>query len=327
MLERKKTKIDSRVDWFEPVRRVLSPMAGVTDRSFRNACRPFGAQLAFCEFTAAKGLIYDSPNTWKLVDTQDEVDPVGVQLFGNEPEALASAARLMRGKRLDILDLNFGCPAKKVVKKCGGSALLSDLPLLEEITKAVVEASPVPVSAKIRTGWDEESINYIETGLLLQEAGVCWVTLHGRSRAQKYRGEANWDAIAELVAALDIPVIGNGDVVDGESFIRMCEHTKCHAVMVGRGAIGNPWLFSEMEAADRGEETTKPSLDDILDVVEIHIADVGSLRGEVIGSRIVRKHIARYIRGFEGAAAIRRELYETDTAEEMLSILREMRSK
>ncbi|MBT3317570.1 tRNA-dihydrouridine synthase family protein, partial [bacterium] len=174
MLERKKTRIDSRVDWFEPVRRVLSPMAGVTDRSFRNACRPFGVQLAFCEFTAAKGLIYDSPNTWKLVDTQDEVDKVGVQLFGNEPEALASAARMMKGKRLDVLDINFGCPAKKVVKKCGGSALLSDLPLLQKITEAVVEASPVPVSAKIRTGWDKESINFIETGLLLQEAGVCW---------------------------------------------------------------------------------------------------------------------------------------------------------
>ncbi|MBK6734875.1 MAG: tRNA-dihydrouridine synthase family protein [bacterium] len=249
-LPRKQTRLDPRLPWLGGVRRLLSPMAGVTDRAFREICRRYGADMGFCEFASASGLTYGGENTWKLVDTDGEEGLVGVQIFGADPEHMAQAARLLSTRRLDVLDINFGCPVKKVVQKCGGSALLADVPLLERIIRAVIDNSGVPVTAKIRTGWDEDKVNYDEVGLLLQEVGCSWVTMHGRTRAQKFSGQANWDRIAHLVEVLDIPVIGNGDVVDGASYRAMVAHTRCHGVMIGRGAMGNPWIFEQMRAVD-----------------------------------------------------------------------------
>ncbi len=327
MLERKPVRIDPRVAWFADVRAVLSPMAGVTDRAFRDVCRPFGADLAFCEFTAAKGLTYENEQTWKLIDTAGEADRVGVQIFGSDPDSMAGAARMMAEVRADVLDINFGCPAKKVVKKCGGSALLADVPLLEEITRAVVADSPLPVTAKIRTGWDLESVNYREVGAVLQEAGCCWVTLHGRTRSQKFTGHADWDTIADLVDVMDIPVIGNGDVVDGASCAEIVGRTRCHAVMVGRGAIGNPWLFREMAAVDGGAPFVPPTLGEVFDVVAEHIAAAGRVRGDRHGSHLVRKHVVRYFRAFPGAAVMRRRLFAVETSGEMLQVLAELRDE
>ena len=325
MFERKPVRISPATPWFADVRTALSPMSGVSDRAFRDICRDFGAGLAFCEFTAAKGLTYQSEKTWQLIDSEGERAPVGVQIFGNEPESMAGAARMMKGRRLDVLDLNFGCPAKKVVRKCGGSALLADVSLLVEVTRAVVADSPVPVSAKIRTGWDEASVNYREVGLALQEAGCVWVTLHGRTRFQKYSGRADWDRIADLVETLEIPVVGNGDVVDGESYAALVRQTRCHAVMVGRGAMGNPWIFRQMDAAEGLCEYSPPTLTDILDLAKWHIGEDCHLRGERTGSYLVRKHVARYFRGFPGASAIRRKLFETDNGTDMLAALAEIR--
>ncbi len=325
MFARKPVRISPDTSWFADVRTALSPMSGVTDRAFRDICRDFGAGIAFCEFTAAKGLTYHSEKTWRLIDTEGERAPVGVQIFGNEPEAMGGAARLMKGKRLDVLDINFGCPAKKVVRKCGGSALLADVPLLIEVARAVVAESPVPVSAKIRTGWDEDSVNYREVGLALQEAGCAWVTVHGRTRAQKFSGRADWDRIADLVETLEIPVVGNGDVVDGESYAEMVRRTRCHAVMVGRGAIGNPWLFRQMDAAEGLATYVPPTLDDILELSRRHIEEDCHLRGERTGSYLVRKHVTRYFRGFPGAAAMRRRLFATDNGADMLTVLAEIR--
>lgn len=327
MFDRKPVRLDPRTPWLAGVRTALSPMAGVTDRAFRDICREHGAGIAFCEFTAAKGLTYDIPQAWRLVDTEGERGLVGVQIFGNEPAAMAGAARMMAGRRLDVLDINFGCPAKKVVAKCGGSALLADVPLLTEIAAAVVAASPAPVSAKIRTGWDEASVNYREVGLALQEAGCVWVTLHGRTRAQKFTGEADWERIADLVDTLDIPVIGNGDVVDGDGYARMVRATRCHAVMVGRAATGDPWLFEAMDAAEGLRAYAPPTLAEIFATVERHIADECNLKGERIGSQVVRKHVVRYFRGFPGAAAIRRRLFATETGERMLAVLAEVRGE
>jgi len=321
LIDPKPVKLDPRLAWFADVRTALSPMAGVTDRSFRDVCRRFGADIAFCEFTAAKGLIYESEKTWDMVDIDEEEGRVGVQLFGEEPAAMAEAARQVAELDPDVVDLNFGCPAKKVVKKCGGSALLADLPLLEAIVRRVVDACPLPVTAKIRSGWDLSSVNYDEVGLLLQEAGVGWVTLHGRTRSQKFTGEANWDHIAGLFETLDIPVIGNGDVVDGDSYLRMVRHTRCHAVMIGRGSMGNPWIFRQMKAAAEGRDCPPPTVTEIFDVVERHVEAIGRLRGNRIGSKLVRKHVVRYLRGFPGAAIMRRRLFETETAEEMLAEL------
>ncbi len=327
MFDRKTVRISPATPWFADVRTVLSPMSGVTDRAFRDICRDFGADLAFCEFTAAKGLAFNNEHTWQLIDTEGEAAPIGVQIFGNEPEFMGGAARMMRNRRLDVLDINFGCPAKKVVKKCGGSALLADVPLLIEVTRAVIAESPVPVSAKIRTGWDEDTVNYREVGLALQELGCAWVTVHGRTRQQRYSGLADRDRIADLVDTLDIPVIGNGDVVDGESYAHMVRHTRCHAVMVGRGAIGNPWIFRQMNAAGEPVVDAPPTLVEIMDLARRHIEENCRYRGERLGSYLVRKHVARYFRGFPGAAAIRRRLFDTEDGAEMLTALREIRAE
>lgn len=323
--DRKPVRVSPDTPWFADVRFALSPMSGVTDRAFRDICRDHGADLCFCEFTAAKGLTYHSEKTWQLIDTEGEAAPVGVQIFGNEPEAMGGAARLMRSRRLDVLDINFGCPAKKVVKKCGGSALLADVPRLIDVTRAVIAESPVPVSAKIRTGWDEDTVNYHEVGLALQELGCVWVTVHGRTRRQKFSGVADRDRIADLVETLDIPVIANGDVVDGESYAHMVRHTRCHAVMVGRGAVGNPWIFDRMAEAEGRGVFAPPSLDDLLELTRHHIEEDCRWRGERTGSYLVRKHVARYLRGFPGAAALRRRLFDTEDGAEMLTVLAEIR--
>jgi nifR3 family TIM-barrel protein len=302
---------------------MLSPMAGVTDRAFRDICRRFGADMGFCEFASASGLTYGGEATWRLVDTEGEEGLVGIQIFGADPEHMAGAARLLSDRRMDVLDINFGCPAKKVVKKCGGSALLADLPLLERIVRGIIDASAAPVTAKIRTGWDEESVNYQEVGLLLQELGVCWVTMHGRTRSQKFRGHANWDHIADLVEVLDIPVVGNGDVVDGASYRRMIEETRCHAVMIGRGAIGNPWIFASMRAVDEGTEDPEIAFADMCAVTADHIRGEVAIRGEKQGCLVVRKHIAKTFKGYPGAATLRRKLYDTVESDRMIAILEE----
>ncbi len=320
---RKSVRIDARVPWLAQTRRMLSPMSGVTDRPFRDLCRPFGVDMGFCEFASASGLMFDSEATWQLVDTNGEEGLVGIQIFGSDPEHMATAARLLQKKHMDVLDINFGCPAKKVVKKCGGSALLADLPLLEKVLHAVIDASEIPVTAKIRTGWDESTVNYNEVGLMLQEAGLPWVTMHGRTKAQKYRGEANWDYIAELVETLDIPVIGNGDVVDGDSYRRMVQHTRCHGVMIGRGAIGHPWIFEQMRAVD--ENLPDPVIDfsEMCQVTCDHIRGEVALRGPKTGCHVVRKHIAKCFKGYRGAAFLRRRLFNTEDADEMIAILNE----
>jgi tRNA-dihydrouridine synthase B len=320
-IQRKEVRFDPRIAWFSDVKRLLSPMAGVTDRPFREICRRFGADMGFCEFASAAGLAYESESTWALVDTDGEAGRVGIQIFGSDPQHMISATKLLNKRQMDVLDINFGCPAKKVVKKCGGSALLADLPLLKKIVDAVISESRVPVTAKIRTGWDEGTVNYDEVGLLLQEAGVCWVTMHGRTRAQKYQGLANWDRIAGLVETLDIPVIGNGDVVDGASYRRMVEHTKCHGVMIGRGAIGNPWIFGEMHAIDAGEPAPEVGFSEMCLTTIDHLRGEVALRGEPQGSFVVRKHIARCFKNYPGASSLRRKLYATSVASEMEAIL------
>jgi tRNA-dihydrouridine synthase B len=322
-LPRKQTRLDPRLPWLGGVRRLLSPMAGVTDRAFREICRRYGADMGFCEFASASGLTYGGENTWKLVDTDGEEGLVGVQIFGADPEHMAQAARLLSTRRLDVLDINFGCPVKKVVQKCGGSALLADVPLLERIIRAVIDNSGVPVTAKIRTGWDEDKVNYDEVGLLLQEVGCSWVTMHGRTRAQKFSGQANWDRIAHLVEVLDIPVIGNGDVVDGASYRAMVAHTGCHGVMIGRGAMGNPWIFEQMRAVDEGVEARDITFAEMCAVTADHVRGEVAARGEGHGCLVVRSHITRCFRGYPGSSAFRRRLFEAEGAAALIALLAE----
>ncbi|RKZ16081.1 tRNA dihydrouridine synthase DusB [bacterium] len=323
MLDRKPVRCDPRLPWLPRTRRFLSPMSGVTDRPFRDVCRRFGADIGFCEFVSASGLTYGGEQTWKLVDTEGEDQLVGVQIFGSNPDHMAQATRLLMPHRLDVLDLNFGCPAKKVVKKCGGSALLADLPLLERIVRAVTAEATVPVTAKIRTGWDEDSVNYDEVGLMLQDLGMSWVTMHGRTRAQKYTGQADWDRIARLVETLEIPVIGNGDVVDGDSYRRLVTRTRCHGVMVGRGAIGNPWIFARMRAVDEGYPEPEVTFAELCTVSIEHIRGEVAARGERQGVFTVRKHIAKCFKGQAGAAHLRRRVFAHEDSARMIGVLEE----
>ncbi|MFH1841758.1 MAG: tRNA-dihydrouridine synthase [bacterium] len=324
MLPRKQVRLDPRLPWLADLRILLSPMSGVTDRAFRDCCRPFGMDMGFCEFASAAGLCHENEATWRLIDTEGEAGLVGIQIFGSAPEQMAAAARSMVGRRLDVLDLNFGCPAKKVVKKCGGSALLADVPLLADIVQAVVAESPVPVTAKIRSGWDDQSVNYQEVGLLLQELGCVWVTLHSRTRHQKFRGEADWTHIASLVETLDIPVIGNGDVVDAATYRALKSQTACYAVMVGRGAIGNPWLFQVMAAVEQGAPAPAPSWAEMCEVMSEYIRTEAASRGERSGLLVTRKHIARCFRNYRGAAALRKRLFSAEFTTDMRAILAEV---
>jgi len=321
LFTRKRTRLDPRLPWLADLRLLLAPMSGVSDRAFRNLCRAHGMQLGFCEFASAAGLRQGNAATWKLVDTEDEAGPVGVQIFGDEPASMAAAARLLESRRCEVLDINLGCPARKVVRRCGGSALLADLPRLASVVQAVVAACPVPVSAKIRSGWDGASVNYLEVGLLLQELGCVWVTLHARTRRQKYRGRADWDHIARLVARLDIPVVGNGDVRDGASYAELVRHTGCHAVMVGRGAVGRPWLFAELAALESGRPWAEPSRAAICRTMLGHVLEVRRRSGEKAGWLTTRKHLARGLRGWPGAALLRRRLFAAGTTDEMIALL------
>jgi tRNA-dihydrouridine synthase B len=321
LFTRKRTRLDPRLPWLADLRLLLAPMSGISDRPFRDLCRAHGMQLGFCEFASAAGLQHGNEATWRLVDTEDEAGPVGVQIFGDDPVSMAAAARLLEGRRCEVLDVNLGCPARKVVRRCGGSALLADLPRLASVVQGVVAASPVPVSAKIRSGWDGASVNYQEVGLLLQELGCAWVTLHARTRQQKYRGRADWDHIARLVARLEIPVVGNGDVCDGTSYAELVRHTGCHAVMVGRAAVGRPWLFTELAAMESGRSWVKPSHAAICRIMMGHILEVRRRDGERSGWLATRKHLARSLRGWPGAALLRQRLFTAGTTDEMISLL------
>ncbi|NNF07639.1 MAG: tRNA dihydrouridine synthase DusB, partial [Candidatus Eisenbacteria bacterium] len=259
---------------------LLSPMAGVSDRAFRGVCRELGADVTYCEFVSANGVLHGNPATFDLMEVGEEESPIGIQLFGSEPEVLAEAARTTEKIGPDIIDLNFGCPVKKVVKRNGGSALLCNTPLMEDIVRAVVNAVSVPVTAKIRLGWSKGTVNYLETTKMLEEAGACAITIHGRTRDEAFRGIANWDPIAEAKDNVSVPIIGNGDVWNYEDFAEIKERTQCDAVMVARGSIGNPWIFDEIKSNLQGGEWTPPTLEELFRKVVDHMHREVALKTE-----------------------------------------------
>jgi tRNA-dihydrouridine synthase B len=289
---------------------LLSPMAGVSDRAFREICRGHGADITYCEFVSADGVLHGNEKTFDLMELGADEHPVGIQLFGADPQRMAEAAVTAAQVGPDIIDLNFGCPVKKVVKKNGGSALLCNVPLMEDIVRAVVEAVDLPVTAKIRLGWSTGSMNYMETAAMLEEAGACAVTVHGRTRDQGFRGEAAWDPIAQITAAASIPVVGNGDVCSAEDFMRMKQETHCDAVMIARGAIGNPWIFREIKAALNGDAWQPPSLTERVRTVIDHLDAEIELKGEHTGVKRMRRQMSCYLKAFPGASALRQATFE-----------------
>jgi len=292
---------------FLPKTAALAPMAGVADRAFREICMEMGACYVVGEMASAKGLCYKSAKTAELLEVNKAERPMAVQLFGCEPETMAEATEIAAKFSPDVIDINMGCPAPKIAGGGSGSALMKNLPLAGEITAAVVKASPVPVTVKIRSGWDKDSINAVEAAMLLEEKGAVAITVHGRTRAQMYSPPVDTDIIKAVKSAVCIPVIGNGDVYSVEDAVRMYEHTGCDLVMIGRGALGRPWIFSQIKAyMEQGVTLPEPELDEKLAIMLKHIKLACEYKGEESAMREARSHAAWYLKGIYGAASLRR---------------------
>ena len=304
---------------------LLAPMAGVTDLPFRAICANMGADFTYTEMVSAKGLFYGGKNSRALLATAIEERPCGVQLFGSEPEVMADMAGMLCEQyagELALIDINMGCPARKITSNREGSALMLDLPLASRIISAVVKASALPVTVKFRKGFDEARVNAPEFARMAEAAGAAAVTVHGRTREQMYSGKADWDIIASVKQAVKIPVVGNGDVFSGVDALALLKHTGCDGVMVARGAQGNPFLFSEIKAALCGVPYVRPSdakrIETAISHVRSHVAHKG-------GRAVIemRKHVAWYVRGMRDSSTLRTKLNECATQEALIALLAE----
>lgn len=301
----------------------LAPMAGVTDLPFRLICKRFGCGLLYTEMINAKALCYDDANTKKMLNIMDEEHPVAVQIFGSEPEFMGKAAKILNDYPNEILDINMGCPAPKVVKNGDGSALMRNPELAKKVLSSVVENSSKPVTLKIRKGWDDNSVNALEIALIAQEVGVDAITIHGRTREQYYAGNADWDIIKLIKDNLDIPVIGNGDVTSIEDAIKIKNDTNCDAIMIGRGAQGNPWIFERINHyLKTGEILPPPTTDEKIGVAIDHMKLAIEEHGEYVAVREMRKHIGWYLKGMKNSARIRDKINKLEDSEEVIKTLK-----
>jgi len=306
----------------------LAPMAGISDYPFRLLCKEFGAGIVYSEFVSAHGIFRFNDKTLSMIHFREAERPIGIQIFGDTPEIMAEAARMVKQQfQPDLIDINYGCPVPKVTRRGAGSASLRDLNLMDEITTAVVEAVPkIPVTVKMRAGWDRNRIVVPEAGVRLEQCGITAITLHPRTAKQSYSGTANWELIKELKAAVDIPVIGNGDINSVDDMNHMLELTGCDGVMIGRAALGNPFIFRELKAAlNDNTRLDPPSLFEQVTVCIRHLKMQVDYRGEQQGANVMRKHFGWYLKDFPGAAQYRNKLVMAADLSEMLLILDEIR--
>ena len=301
---------------------ILAPMAGVTDLPFRLLCKEQGAGLLCMEMVSAKAIQYHNRNTRALLEIHPEECPVSLQLFGSDPDIISEVAKHIEALPFAILDINMGCPVPKIVKNGEGSALMKQPRLVHEIVKKTVRAIQKPVTVKIRKGFDDTSINAVEIAKIIEDAGGAAVAVHGRTREQYYSGKADWDIIRQVKQAVSIPVIGNGDVLSGEDAVAMQRETGCDGVMIGRGAQGNPWIFSELLEYERtGNIPVRPSQQELTDMMLRHARLQMKYKGEYLGIREMRKHVSWYTKGLPNSAKLRAEINAVESYEELEKLL------
>lgn len=299
-------------------RAALAPMAGAADKAFRSICREFGAAYTVSEMVSAKGVTMGDRKSSEIMDVSDEERPCAIQIFGSQPDVMAQSAAAALEYKPDIIDINMGCPAPKIVRGGSGSALMRDPQLAGEIIKAVCGAVDIPVTVKLRTGWDSDSINAVQMAELAQLNGAAAVTVHGRTKEQMYAPPVDIETIRNVKQSVSIPVIGNGDITDVQSAALMYEKTGCDFIMVGRGALGKPWIFSQINAyLNECRVLPDPPVTQRMLIMLSHVERICGSRGERIGLREARKHALWYTKGIKGSAAYRRQLSEIKTLDEL----------